>query len=400
MGCRAWLVLLLPACSFQHGAAADAGPTTTGSGDASDATVVVDGPPDTSSVVSDARACYGTTDPVCLDVVPTGTLSLPGVSNPLDTGVDVNCTVVTGGFCVLAAQHVTVGGGFVAIGTRPLVILGSIDVTITGTVDVSSTFSPSRTGAGANASGCTSGNGASDGGGGGGGAGGSFGTKGGDGGTGDLNNNLPPAGTAAGGTASAIQTPAHLRGGCPGGKGGDGDDPGTNPGLSPGGAAGDSGGAVRVIAATMITVNGGIFASGAGGGTTTGNTSSCATNNGGYEQGGGGGGAGGMIWLDAPAVTVTGKLAANGGGGGGGGGCYGGTHGFDGTTTSWNMAASGGTGDTADGGGNGAAGAPSVAGNGAGANAGGGGGGGGLGVVWIDGTLTGGTQVSPAPSAH
>src|SRR4051812_33222947 len=136
MGRRLWLALLLPACGFQHGRASDGGTVELfdGSGDARD-----DAMPDATVATPDARACFGTTDPICLDSIPTGTLVLPGVANPLDTGVDAKCTVVAGGFCVLAAQHVTVTGAFKAVGTRPLVILGSIDVSVAGTIDVSST---------------------------------------------------------------------------------------------------------------------------------------------------------------------------------------------------------------------------------------------------------------------
>merc|ERR1719399_2589971 len=36
------------------------------------------------------------------------------------------------------------------------------------------------------------------------------------------------------------------------------------------------------------------------------------------EEGGGGGGAGGTIWLDAPTITITGTVQANGGTGGNG----------------------------------------------------------------------------------
>lgn len=63
----------------------------------------------------------------------------------------------------------------------------------------------------------------------------------------------------------------------------------------------------------------------------------------GAEEGGGGGGTGGMIGLDAPSIQIQGHVVANGGAGGGGGG---------------------------------------------------------LGIVWIDGAVTGGAMISPLPTQH
>jgi hypothetical protein len=348
----------------------------------------------------DGQMCFGAglVKNLCVTTLPTTALTLPGAADPLDTDVDANCTqVVTqaGGsaLCVIIGTRVTVNGSLVAIGLRPLVVLGTDEVSVSsgGTLDASSKQSPARKGAGANPNGCTAaGSGKNDSGGAGGGAGGSFGTAGGAGGDGDRNTNGLPVGSAAGGAAGrAPPSPTTVRGGCAGGAGGAGD---NNDGTRTPGAAGDGGGAIYVIAGRTLNVTGNIYASGAGGGSTSDSL--------GIEQGGGGGGAGGMIGLDAPTITVTGRLVANGGGGAGGGGTSsGGGIGGDGTTTAWNTRASGGAraqarvGSGAEGTTNG------VTNNldGEPGDGGGGGGAGGLGFVMIYGRLTqAGAQISPA----
>ncbi|TMQ05405.1 MAG: hypothetical protein E6J90_41855 [Deltaproteobacteria bacterium] len=357
-----------------------------------------------ADAMPDARVCFGSgLVQVCLARAPGPPITYSGTSS-LDTSRAASCTQTapqTGGpeLCVIAATSITVGGTLTVTGTRPLVLIGADSVSVLGTLDLSSTTSttPRRTGAGGNPGQPLCVNPAApenDNGGAGGGAGASLGTKGGDGGTGDLNNSGTPAnGSARGGVASAaLGAPALLRGGCRGGNGGDAD------AQHRGGAGGDGGGAVYLIAGNTITVSGDVFASGAGGDTTP--------NTGGAEQGGGGGGTGGMIGLDAPTVSVSGHVVANGGGGGGGGALNGGTAGGDGTTASWNTrAASGspGTGGT----GSVAAGAPGTAIKlvdmlkGGDADAGGGGGGGGLGIIWIDGKLDSAVMmISPAPAPH
>jgi len=57
--------------------------------------------------------------------------------------------------CVLAAQHVTLTGGdaFKAMGSRPLVIIGALDMAIDGTLSASSTRI-GLVGPGANGSAC------------------------------------------------------------------------------------------------------------------------------------------------------------------------------------------------------------------------------------------------------
>ena len=71
---------------------------------------------------------------------------------------------------------------------------------------------------------------------------------------------------------------------------------------------GGGGGAVQLVAGTTLTVQAtGVISAGGGGG-------------GGHEGQAGGGGSGGAILLEAPMVTVAGRLAVNGGGGGEAGG--------------------------------------------------------------------------------
>lgn len=351
----------------------------------------------------DARQCFGVglLQNLCLSKAPTAAVSL---SSPINTDAAGTCTQVfpqTGSptaspeLCVIAGKTITVQGSVTVQGTRALVLIGAETVTVASSaaLDASSTTSgTSRKGAGANLGACAApttpqnnsqGAGA--------GAGGSLSTKGGDGG--DGNTNGGPQNTAKGGNAGATQPdPVLLRGGCPGGKGGDG--------QGAGGAAGDGGGALYLIAGMSITIAGDVFASGGGGGGTP--------NAGGIEQGGGGGGTGGMIGLDAPTLTITGRVVANGGAGAGGGGLNtGGGPGQDGTTTNWNQRAAGG--GAGLGGSGTVGGAPGTAvgmtNNISGANAagGGGGGGGGLGIVTIYGTVNGGTadkKISPAPILH
>jgi hypothetical protein len=385
--------VLLAACSFRASPTQSAPSDSSGSS-GSDSGVDVMKPPPT-----DGGACFGKgLLKICLDAAPSQMVMLPGAMNPLDTGVDGNCTKIVGQtngpeLCVIAGMTVRVSGSFAAIGTRPLVLIGADSITVSSTLDVSSKIAGgSRKGAGANDPGCTVGsNGKNDSGGGGGGAGGSFGTIGGSGGDGDHNNNFPPAGTAPGGTPGAVQaTPAVLRGGCKGSSGGAGADVAAS---QTGGAGGDGGGAVYLIAGNLITISGEVFASGAGGAVVPGSS--------GFEQGAGGGGSGGMIVLDAPTIQVQGRIAANGGAGAGGGADTGGTPGGDGTTMMWDKRAPGGNGDTnsmgnAGGGADGTTRNMTTNLDGSTGDAAGGGGAGGLGLVWTYGNVTG-AMISPAP---
>lgn len=328
----------------------------------------IDGPPD-------AQICFGTgLLHICLASAPTMPLSIAALT-AINTDTSSMCAqVMSGGnYCVLAATTITIDAKLRATGKRPLVLIASDSITTGAVIDVGSHRGPPEdVGAGADPMTCapgtapTTANNTS-----GGGAGGSFTGLGGNGGAG---------GGAGGGTAgtpgAAAATITALRGGCPG-QDGQG---------AANGAKGHGGGAVFLIAGKKIDVQGGINAAGEGGGP---GVSGAA--------GAGGGGAGGMIGLDAPMITVSALLLANGGGGGEGSGQA--TLGAAGSDPSAITAAPGGSGNTGNGGdgGNGSAGA--AAGTGAtgnpGTTGGGGGGGGGAGLIKAPATATLGTQVSP-----
>lgn len=361
-----------------------------------------DGPMIDMNPLIDARTCFGTPHQICLMTLPTMPRTLPATIN-----TDTECDQVespAGGvpLCVVTGTQITINNTR-AQGSRPLVIVATESITITGNLDVSSRRGQTA-GAGANAAGCMMNaiEGEDDGGGGGGGGGGGFGAGGGNAGLGDTNrSNGGGAGTeATGGTGGGMSVGAFIRGGCRGGDGGstNGNNGGSGQGTNHGPGS-NGGGAVYLIAQGSITVqtNGAIYASGGGG--NGGNTTS---------GGGGGGGSGGLIGLDAMTITVDGKLAANGGGGGGGAGNTDGGDGGDGAqpgvTAMWNQRAAAGTGGTQSpsqntpGGQGGATG--NLAGEASPASVGGsGGGGGGVGVIWVHGTLTG-TQLSPPMTAH
>ena len=325
--------------------------------------------------------CYGTGLVVaCFDAVPTGTLMLGG-NQPINTDTDARCATTTNAVaaCVLAAESITVANGFfAATGSRPLVLVATQTISITGTLTASSFRQFDIVGAGADMPGCTAGaapTGSS------GGAGGSFGGMGGNGAV---------AGTAASaGMAGASFVPTTLRGGCSGQDGADAVAP-----LGPG-AKGRGGGALYLIANTSITIAGTLSANGSGG--TGGGT--------GDSAGGGGGGSGGFIGLDTPSLMVTGSVLANGGGGGEGSSTQNpGASGQD--TSTATVAAAGGAGGTSFGtdGGDGSVGAQLAGENGAAqctntctTPLSGGGGGGGAGIIKLyRATSAGG--ISPAPT--
>jgi len=336
----------------------------------------------------DALVCYGTSIvKVCFDAAPTQPLTIS--DQTLDTGLPAMCaSPVTGGdnYCVIVATTITISGTLRATGAKPLVLVASDSISLTGSGLIDAGSRRTRTpgtpekgaGADADATTCVAGTPATNRGGG---AGGSFTGTGGTGGNGA---------SANAGTAGMAATPPimALRGGCPG-----------QDGQNTSGSGGHGGGAVYLIAGTRIDIAGnGINAGGeAGGGGTVGPAGG----------GGGGGGAGGMIGLDAPMVMLTGSaaLVANGGGGGEGGSgavATAGENGADATTTA---AARGGNANTGTGGdgGNGSAGPAAGTGmqggngtNGAGNNGGGGGGGGGAGIIKVPAGTNVGNKASPA----
>jgi hypothetical protein len=237
--------------------------------------------------------CYGTgLVTACFDDVPSGTRTF-GNNDTIDTDSDPMCATTTNAVpaCVIAAESITVENGFwAATGSKPLVLVATQTISITGTLSVASLRQFNFVGAGADMPGCDAGTaptGSS------GGAGGSFGGSGGNG-----------AAVGTSGTAGAALAPAMLRGGCPGQDGADEAAP-TGPGTG-----GHGGGAVYLIADDSITVGGLVSASGAGG---NGGANGAAA-------GGGGGGSGGFIAFDTPMLAITGNALANGGGGGEGSG--------------------------------------------------------------------------------
>jgi hypothetical protein len=323
----------------------------------------------------DGALCYGTLVAACLPGPPTGAVTLTGI----DTDTEATCLSVPQvdgpEVCAIAGRTITVPpSGAAIVGSRPLMLIATEAVTISGTLDVSSVFM--RAGAGADPISCPAsaagGPGIS---GGGGGAGGSFVAKGGNGGSGG------GAAAGAGGTAHGAQPADVLRGGCPGGQGG--------AGGSVGAAGGSGGGAVYIVAGS-IAVDADVRATGAAG------RGVAATNN-----GGGGGGAGGMVALEAPLIVLgaDGAISASGGGGGEGSGELASSPGQE--LQAWDRAPTGGQGTGSGGaGGTGgylALGATSGMKGSNSLGGGGGGGGGGFGIVWIRGFLTG-TAISPTPT--
>jgi hypothetical protein len=195
---------------------------------------------------------------------------------------------------------------------------------------------------------------------------------------------------ARGAKVSGASSLSPLRGGCAGGNGGQ-----VHNGSGNGTVGGRGGGAIEISARGTITISGEIDAAGRGGGTSS---------KGG--EGGGGGGAGGGILLEAPMVTISGRICADGGSGAeGGNATSGGTAGQTSpcTVTAGAVTATI-TNSVGGAGGNGGF-AGSTSGSVAGGantsgNNGGGGGGGGGGVGWIRvhaTTPTTGGQISPVP---
>jgi hypothetical protein len=313
----------------------------------------------------------------CLAEVPTTSLTI-SATRMIDTDKAGDCTPGTvsssAQYCILAGSSITIAGGqtLSAHGSRPLVLMSSGAITVTGTIDVAGHLLGVPQAVGPGVPLCGAGLAPTNVGGG---YGGSFGSLGGSGGA-DFNND-------PGGVPSGTIVPTTLRGGCDG-----------EAGLDNGGRAGGGGGGLALLAVTTIQIDGVINASGGGGGGSTTNT-----------RGGGGGGAGGMIVIDAPMITGASgaKIFANGGSGGEGSGGLNGNNGND-APMDPNLPAVGGVGGSAGGdGGTGAnkdgLGNNAAVGGGTGTSAsGGGGGGGGVGVIKrYQGASLPGT-VSPPPS--
>ena len=306
--------------------------------------------------------CFGTFTPpgVCFMHEPTGEIDLlPQVSTDDACSADLATEI---GACVIAAQTVRVSTATRVRGGRPLVLVATERVEITGTLDVAGHLADGA-GPGAVASCAFAGMLSKQDGG----AGGSYQALGGDGGIG--------GGGSDSGTAVAVAAPTSVRGGCPGETGG------PDTGATATGLGGGGGGAVWLIGGA-IAIMGTIDASGSGGkGAQM------------LQQGGGGGGAGGMIVLDSPMLDAgAGTIFADGGGGGAGAN---GAAGGDGGEPDGAVAAAGGTGP-AGAGGAGAHGATLTGERGGNFDtAGAGGGGGAAGWIFANGCAT----CSPAATA-
>jgi hypothetical protein len=263
----------------------------------------------TLTIVDDDTTCAGTGATQLCFPAPADPVTISGTLNT-DTSTQCASTAPVSGWtggpdsCFIVGTDVTIAATQVT-GSRPLVVVASGDITVTGDLDAAS-HRGGQSGPGATTQTCTgytraptaSTNGA------GGGAGATFRTRGGDGGDG---NNTSDSGGAA---PTADPAPTVLRAGCTGQNGASGTSPGNN-----GGTGGTGGGAVYLAAAGTLMIDSGVVidVSGAGG---TAKTSPGS----GFDAGGGGGGSGGMLLLQAATYSVSGAvLVANGGGGSSGG---------------------------------------------------------------------------------
>jgi hypothetical protein len=238
----------------------------------------------------DATACFGSLVPICLVTPPSAPVDLH--TQGIDTDTSLLCNETNDPatrYCVIAGTTLSLARDEVlsAQGSRPLVLLATSQLDLSGLVDaVSYHFGSSRRGAGANPAGLCDVQVAT------GASGGAGGSLAGIGGAGASVNGV------AGGAGPSADPASGLRGGCPGGAGGNG-----------GGSGGSGGGAVALIAGDL-RISGVVKAAGAGG---QGGPAS--------QSGGGGGGAGGMIVLDAASITlIASSVLLVGGGGGGQGG--------------------------------------------------------------------------------
>lgn len=293
-------------------------------------------------------------------------------------------------WAVLSIGGWTVDKNVRVTGTRALVIVATRKIDVAAVIDASARLGaagPGATLSGKGGDGVASSNFLS----GGGGAGfGSAGAQGGD----STQSAGGIAGNAFGGDV------AFFGGGSSGGNGAGATQCGA--GDTTHGRGGGGGGAIQISSALAIVVetSGGINVAGGGG------YGGCGT----LASAGGGGGSGGEIFLEAPSVTVLGKLGANGGGGGGAGSDNGrndGSNGSDGAlaaaAASGGPAGGGGFLSSSNGGDGGKGAAGSVAPTRGAKNDNGGGSGGGVGRIWLRTspampTIGGAAMLSPAPA--
>ncbi|HET7503063.1 MAG TPA: hypothetical protein VFK02_18710 [Kofleriaceae bacterium] len=395
---RAWLVAIaLAGCGFKatpsetgNGAPAGGGEPEAPPIDAPEPPPIeIDGAPLDGAA---AEVCLGSFVRVCVDP-PLSATTLTQQANPsIDTGTSSLCVPYTStphvDACVITGQSITIppGNTISVIGRRPLILFATGSITISGVLDAAS-HQGGASGPGNNLGCPTTGftNPADGGITGGGGWGGTFGTAGGNGGNGAA---------GSGGIAPPAFPPTTLRGGCPGSDGANGAGNGR-------GFHGRGGGAVALLAAQTITIDGTLNASGAAG---RGADARGGLFNSTSGSGGGGGGSGGMIVLEAGAVNTPGKCFANGGGGGEGATTSDGGDGHE--SIAPDTAGDGGIGgaDRGGDGGHGAFGTTGSApgGNGSANSGGGGAGGGGAGVIKVIAPMqsnTGDTtKLAPRPS--
>lgn len=219
-------------------------------------------------------------------------------------GTGVNAGIgfqIVDGMGVFTAHSFNVSAvdDFSASGTNTLVLFAATTITVSGTIDVGSYSSAAGSG-GSSGTSSTSGascrgragrffsNAFAEGGGGGGGR-----TAGGDGGAA---NQGAPAGLG-GALCTLLSTTTPLRGGAGGGHGGG----------QTANSGGGGGGGLALVAMESISITGSVGSPGGPGISGPGPSPS--------GDGGGGGGAGGAVFLEAPTVTISGALTANGGSG-------------------------------------------------------------------------------------
>ena len=322
--------LLLPGCSrFDVSGDPNAGVGADGGGPSIDAQLPIDAIDTDASLFSaedifhvPASAEYFGTADLSLNqpgiVIDTSQLTITGISVPDGVLFDSADHDPAGGpeLALLHVRNLDLSGGVTVRvqGRRPLVVLARDTATIAGVLDGSANGPQAGPGGHDSGIGPAAGQAGEhestfrDGGGGGGG----FGSEGARGGTASCPNMCAVAEGGVGGAPTGTADLALLEGGSGGGDGG-GDQP---CGIASGGAGG---GIIQISAGRSIRLSdpGGINVGGGGGA----GGLACDGENWGA---GGGGGAGGAILLQAPELTLAGRLAANGGGGGGGAGDDGG----------------------------------------------------------------------------